>query len=121
MSNELTRKNRTEVFLGILFQARTTVCLETTALGMISLGVGSELRNWLQDELSSYDFPFGFYFPQDSIRCLELSNDIVVEQLAAEKSDIQDTGTLAQFFCIEVRRDGLHEFLERNRADFFKG
>ena len=62
-----------------------------------------------------------FYFPQDSIRCLELSNDIVVEQAAAEESNIQDTGTLAQFFRIKVRRDGLDEFLERNHADFFKG
>ena len=53
-----------------------------------------------------------FDFPQDSIRCLELSNDVTVKQTAAEQSDVEYSGTLVQLFRIELIRNVLHEILK---------
>ena len=35
------------------------------------------------------------YFPQDSIRSFQLSNDVIIEKAAAEKPDVQHSAALA--------------------------
>ncbi len=52
-------------------------------------------QNLSSDEIPLRDFPFLVYFPQDSIRSLELPNDVIIEQAAAEESDVQHSGALA--------------------------
>ena len=47
------------------------------------------------DKILSYDFPFVLYFPQNSIRSHEFSNDVIIEQAAAEEADVQHSGALA--------------------------
>ena len=54
-------------------------------------------------------------FPQDSIRRLDLSNDIILKQAAAEESEVQDPGALAKLLAIELRRNALCQCVERHR------
>ena len=52
-------------------------------------------QNLLSDEIPLCDFAFMIYFPQDSIRSFQLSNDVIIEKAAAEKPDVQHSGALA--------------------------